>query len=231
MTFATIQTRVLRRVIDTPAAVQAEVPQLVNEAMRSIQKRHNFKVMEKISSFVTVEGQRLLDTLPTDFKEFRGEPWMEDFLGAVWPMTVGANVEGTLLGFDTLDTGRPWVLIDGEAPADDAARQWDVYPLPDGNSDYSDGEYRIKVPYWRYLPALATDGATNWFTENAEEYLVNKATAEAFALDWDENRMAVWEAKADIRYKEVVRQDKLYRVSAVRDLVPTLDGNLARLRL
>jgi hypothetical protein len=146
-------------------------------------------------------------------------------------MTVGANVEGTLLGFNTLDTGRPWVLIDGEAPADDGTRQWDIYPIPDGNSDYVDGEYRIKVPYWRYLPALVADGATNWFTENAEEYLVNKATAEAFALDWDENRMAIWEAKADIRYKEAVKQDKLYRVSAVRDFVPMKSGNDPRLRL
>lgn len=234
MTFATIRTRVLTRVIDTPTAVQTEVPTLVNEAMRTLQSRHNFKVMEKIGSYITAEGVRVLAALPSDFKEFRGEPWNESFLGTIWPMTVAANLEGTIIGrggFDPLDTGRPRVLVDSEAPADDATRNWEIYPLSDGNSDYVGGEYRIKVPYWRYLPALVADAATNWFTTNAEEYLVFKATAEAFALDWDFQSMAVWETKADVKFKEVVRADKLYRMSAVRDFVPFQSGNDPRLRL
>lgn len=234
MTFATIKARVLLRVIDAPTAVQTEVPTLINEAMRTLQSRHNFKVMEKIASFTTVEGIRTLGAMPSDFKEFRGEPWSEAFLGAIWPMTVAANVEGTIIGFtgfDPLDTGRPRVLVDSEAPGDDGSRNWEIYPLADGNSDYVNGEYRIKVPYWRYLPALVADAATNWFTTNAEEYLVFKATAEAFALDWDFQSMAVWETKADVKFKEVVRADKLYRMSAVRDFVPFQSGNDPRLRL
>ena len=52
-TYGAIQTRVQQIIIDLPSSVTAQVPTLVKEAVRSLQVKHNFKVMEALSSFTT----------------------------------------------------------------------------------------------------------------------------------------------------------------------------------
>src|ERR1700730_7807184 len=59
-TYTELQTRVQTRIIDLPAAVQAEVPQLVNEAMYELQSRHNFKCMEAEMYAYTQYNNRVL---------------------------------------------------------------------------------------------------------------------------------------------------------------------------
>lgn len=210
-------------VIDLPSAVVSAVPTLVNNAMRTLQQ-HNFKVMEANASFTTVVGVRSL-TMPTDFKEFRGAPWMiEDTDGTKRLMYLAESEEATLTAFTDDDEGRPMVLLDDVPTTEAGLRVWSIYPLPDGLSDYSDGEYRIKVPYYKYLTALSASGDSNWLTNNASEYITFKAVAEAFARDWDEQRSAVWEQKAALKYAEAVKKDKYYRVSSVNNIVPLYRG-------
>ena len=95
-----------------------------------------------------------------------------------------------------------------------------MYPLPDGLRDYSDGDYRVTVPYWRYLAALSGDSDTNWFTVNAIPWILSRATAEAFALNWDLAREAQWLAKAAVARGIVVNLDKRIWLGGFDTLVP-----------
>lgn len=230
-TYATIQARVNRRVIDLPTQVQAEVPQLINEALQEVQSRHNFKVMEtELAAYTAVGSQTLVASVggaalavPSNFKEFNGEPyWVRYQDGSIRFMTVAPDrysIWGAFSEGANADQSFPQILLD--APGNDLnVRNYQVYPLPDGASDYPDGEYRITIPYFRYLPQLVSDGDTNVFTIDpmGERFLVEWATSEAFALDWDQGHEQEHKQKAELQYRLLVQQDKRYRVSAVNEM-------------
>jgi hypothetical protein len=221
--FGQIKTRVQRRIIDLPAAVLAEIPDLVLDAVREIQRKHNFKVMETIQAQNTATLTRVLTTVPSNFKERRGLPYWTPSTGKVRKMGVAVNRQSMLASFEPASDGPPQFLLQSE-PTDTGASNWETWPLPDGNSDYSDGQYRISIPYWRYLPALAADTDTNWFTVNAEMYIILRATAAGFGLDWDKENETLWLALANDKYKEVVQLDKLARLAGIDTLVPHTDG-------
>lgn len=222
-TYSEIQTRVLRRLIDLPAAVQAEVPKLVNTAMRSLQKAHNFFAMQTSLQYTTVVGTRLLSAVPATFKEFRGKPVYLRMDGSIGRMVVANVKEDIWPQIDEDDEGSPLVIL-RENTGTIGTGQFLVYPLPDGNSDYTDGEYRINIPIYSYLADLVNGTDTNWFTENAEEYLVDKTTAEGFSVDWDTEHELIWTARAENWKKEVIRADKYYRLSTTETLVPKWQG-------
>ena len=232
--FLTIQTRVTRRVIDLPPAVTAEVPTLVNEAMRELQDEHNFKVMEAATAqLLTAQSTHTLAAVPSDYKEARGKPYEVLFDGSTRDLVHAANIQAVLDRFtlnDLNDIGAPGVILDGEPTDVLNARSFEFYPFSDGNSDWGDGEYRVVIPYWRFVPALSGDGDTNWFTNNAEKWLTFRATAEAFALDWDEERSIFWDARAAAEKNRVVNRDKLYRLGGVGTLAPHKDVNTPKLR-
>ena len=78
MTFAQIKARVESYLIDVPTATAAEVGGWVNQAIRTAEERHNFRIQESSIQFVTVLGQRTLGTKPSDWKESRMAPWLLD---------------------------------------------------------------------------------------------------------------------------------------------------------
>jgi hypothetical protein len=231
--FSVLQARVERRVIDLPASVLAEVPILINEAMHFLQQRHNFKVMEtETAQTSTTADSHTLLAVPSDYKEARGLPYLVFNDGSTKDLLLAANraaVLDALTLSDPNDVGEPVVILDAE-PNDLGVRNFEVYPFPDGNSQFGDGEYRVVIPYWRYLPDLSAGTDTNWLTENAEEYLVFKATAEAFSVDWDEERSAAWEAKAGVKFNETIAADKRFRLGGVTTLVIHKDVNAPKLR-
>lgn len=226
-TYAEIQTRVLTRLIDTPTSVQTEVPTLVLEAVQLLQEKHNFRVMAaETSTLTTTLNSTALTTRPTDFKEFRGKPYLISYVGAPeceldiedWDSKLYrafGNPAGTVPNY-----GDPRIILTGVPTDEDDAETWTVWPPSDGNSDYPDGEYRLIIPYWKFLTALSADGDSNWLTDNATEYIINQATSEGFFLDWDEQRAAVWAQKASAKFADAVARDKRYRVSKLTTLVP-----------
>ncbi len=228
-TYLAIRTRVLRRLIDVPASVTAEVPELVQEAHREIMERHNFKAMEtETAQLSTTLATRVLAAVPVaDWKEHRGKPYMVRFDGTTKKLILAVNRAAVLTAFtldDPDDDGEPQVISLSE-PDDDGLHNFEVWPYPDGNSDWSDGEYRIVVPYYRFLATLSADGNTDWITVNAARWLVEKAAAEGFFLDWDEERGAVWDAKAERSLRLAVNRDKRLRWSGMETLVPHKDVN------
>lgn len=232
MTYGEIQDEVLRNVIDLPTAVQEGVPDFVNRAMKTLQGKYNFKVMEKEADYLTVVGQRNLELsgveqLPTRFKEWRLEPYYVTDDGEWSELIFAPNMTAVRRLIANEEEGAPEILFQNEYTNDDALVTHsviEVYPLPDGNSDYDDGEYRIAVPYVGYVAPLSADADDNWFTLNAEEWLIFQATAEAFFTDWDENRAAVWTQRAANKFDEVKMLDKRGRLAGVRELVPQWRG-------
>lgn len=216
MTFGELQDEVNLSVIDTPTAIQTMVPTLIKRAVRKLQQRHNFMVMKATASFTTVVGARTL-TRPTDWKEARGKPYVfEEDAGRPRDMFWGLDADlqakhGVSL---TLDIGMPRGLSE-----DDENAQLKIYPAPDGTSLYDDGEYRIYVPYWKFLPALSAASDTNWFTENADEYIVYQATADAFALNEDEDRADYWRKRAATEREDLINADKRRGAATVDVLV------------
>ncbi len=80
--FWTLQTRVQRRVIDLPASVISEVPDLINEAIRDLQDSHNFHVMRTLTEETTAAATRALLAKPALFKQLRGRPFYTSFASA-----------------------------------------------------------------------------------------------------------------------------------------------------
>lgn len=219
MTFLEIQTAVQTRLIDLPTAVLDAIPSLINEAVKAAEQRHNFKTMEARADFVTVvDARAMTGTFPTDFKEYRGRPWYQEELGSIRLMHYAPDENSALMKYDASDVGEPKLLL----PAPDALT---VFPLPDGTSDYTDGEYRVRVPYWKYVAALAADGDTNWFTQNAEFYLINQATSDGFSIDWDEGRAKYWQGLADTKYAQMILKDKYEWLSTTDTLALNSGAN------
>lgn len=219
MTFGELQQEVFRNVIDLPTAVQQGVPAFINRAAKRVQKRHNFdNFMKAEAPYVTTASTRILGPLPSRFKEFRERPyWIED-LGRARPMEVTKSAGQAAIAFGTapdLDFGFPKVI----RPTEDGA-DLEVYPFPDGLSLEPDGEYRVFVPYWRYLPTLEEDEDENWLTLNGSEYLINEATAMAFLVNWDEQRAGVWAGRARQEQAELIRVDKNNAAAYTDTLVP-----------
>lgn len=239
--YTELQARVNRRVIDLPTAVTAEVPLLINEALAKLQEEHNFKFMEaEISAFTQANSHILLDGIngaaintsnQGAFKEFRGEPWFLTYQDgnarfmswapskeALW----GRYSQG---GAVVSDGGAPQVLLENISDANNN-RTFSVYPMPAGSSDYPDGEYRITIPVVVYIGSLVAGADHNWFTDQSsgEQYILHWATAQAFALNWDYQKMAVHEKLAEIHRRDLIKADKKYRLGAVREFVPHWQG-------
>lgn len=232
MTYLDLQTEIRQNIIDLPTTVTNRVPTLVKRAITALQNRHNFKVMETEQEYITTVSTRSIGAQPTNFKEWRLFPSHLENEGGWQKMYLTQNIsEIRQAKIEEDDLGFPIFLIPSDATDINGSATMDVYPLPDGNSDYNDGEYRIFVPYIKYLPDLSANDDSNWFTVNASEYIINYATGLGFLADWDEAHSAVWMQLAENKFKEVVQRDKVLRLSHVTELVPYRDVNEAKLRI
>lgn len=213
-TFSEIQTRVRTRLIDLPAATLAEVPTLVKEAHRELQSRHNFWVMQETLDANTTALTRNLVAVPSDFKEFRLAPYYTENTGHRVQMRVAKSQRELNGFFETDDTGYPKFIIRSEATNVAGASSFEVWPLSDGQSDWSaapSGEYRVSIPYWKYLPALSASGDTDWFTANqmGEQFMIAHAVGHGFAVNWDVEKEAEWLSIAEAKFKKIVAEDKM----------------------
>jgi len=223
-TFAELRTDVQNLIIDLPPTVLAAVPSLVNEAIRSMQRAYNYRAMEVSTSFTTTVGSLALGTI-ANFKEYRDKgPYMlRQYAKARKLLTVlDTDVDQAVLS-DVLYPKEPEFILNS---VNQSSGVWTftLAPYPDDLSDWSDGNYRIVIPTYNYTAALVADGDSNWFTNNANDYIVYKATAEGFGRDWDYDSMALWLQRAKEKLDEIKKADKMNRLSSVDTLVPMWQG-------
>ncbi len=204
VTFSTLKDRLGRRIIDENTSFTTEQGDLINFAHRELQDRYNFKVMEAKTTAVTSALTRALVSIPSDWKEARAEPWLVDVSGntdhIVWIPTEH-EAQKSYDDNTTVDTGEPQFLLEN-------ATTIDVYPYSDSNSDHADSEYRIVIPYWKYLTELSADGDNDYLTNTYPWAIVYFATAQGFWLNQDEQRATFWEQKAEAQIRNKIRTEK-----------------------
>lgn len=252
-TVSDIVTRVQAIVIDVPTAVSNYTETLVKEARRRLMTIHNFDIMERRVSASTTANSASLGTMSSlsvagtgTFKEYHpAEPpfWTDDS-GHTYFLKVAFNEAEVRRMFNqstTYGLGEPKVLLHRHQASDDSIEdvEWKVYPIPDGLANTSDGEYTIQIPYY----ALITDSSTDdWFTNFATEFLVADAAAEAFLMNHDESRYAIWHMRAygprwDAQLipggfmLDAIRLDRQMQLSAVEEMVPYAGAREPRLGL
>ena len=228
MDFATLKTRVEARIVDITASITTEVGELVNRAIRDAEKKYNYSIMRAEVEYATTIGDhRLPDTgtsVPADWKESRARPYRsEGELGALGVRLIEwARSEEDILKIyspdDPNNIGAPTHVLEA---IDDLT--FEVYPFPDGQSQWNDGEYRVILPYWKFLPELSADSDENWFTNNMEEYIFEEATGKGFLLNWDEERAALHLAIAKQQRIEAQNEDKRKRLPRGLTIVPKMD--------
>lgn len=216
-TFAQLKTRVEGYLIELPTFTTGLVGDWINKAITDAEGRHNYHHMEATLTATTTVGVRALAAEPSDWKEVREAPFYLTDDGETEEMAWGITRQLMRRQFaeqDTDDDGAPEFLLVDE---NDGIL---VYPFPDGSSDYTDGEYRIHIPYWAYSPALVNNNDTNWWTDNWEWFLTFYAAAEGFLANRDTQEATIYLERAEVERQKSRRRDKQRQRKPVHQLVP-----------
>lgn len=220
-TLSEITAKVQRRIIDLPTAITTEVNGMVNSAIRTLEQRRKWECCKELVEFTTTAGSNTLGTVPTNFRGIRGKPYYQPEAGIANQIVWATSKSDVSRAIANDREGAPmFVYVDLAASESTFSRSFLIYPLPDGFSDYSGGEYRVKLPYWKTMATLSGSSDSNWFLNNAEDFIVKRATGEGFALNWDEARSQFWYAQAEMTYKDIRTFDTNNRVQGVDTLVP-----------
>lgn len=221
-TFLELQTAVQDLVIDLPPKVQSAIPRLINDAIKSVQKKYNFFSMSGKKLFTTSNNVFLLGTID-NFKEYRDQgPYLFKQHSKGVRLTTG-DVINVQVAINQTEPGTPKYITEDISAATNVY-SFNVLPYPDTNSDWDNGNYQIVIPYYAYTASLVNSNDTNWFTNNMDDYIIDKAVGEAFGLDWDYDAMAVWLQRADEKFKEAKKADKTSRIASVNELAVFWQG-------
>jgi hypothetical protein len=167
-------------VLDLPDEVDGSLLRYVNAAVEQAEKGHNFRHMETTQAYISTEATRLLASLPARWKEMREPPYWTALNGKRYEFDWGVSESDMVRQYGTsttLDIGSPQFLLQTET-------QLQLFPLPDGRSDYVDGDYRITVPYWQY-------SEENWWTINEPWYLIYHTAGSAQLANRDKDQAAI----------------------------------------
>lgn len=236
MEFSELKSQTEFWLLDLPTGISTRVGGFVNEAIRKAEERHNFRCMEEELLPVTVNQQRELVSNKDSiirWKESRGKPyyyrqdgttveidWAPSESEMIRTFAIQLPDEGNTT---PADEGPPRYLLERDTTID-------VFPLPDDESDWDNGLYRVVVPFWGYLDDLSGDNDTNWFTNNSPYYIIWKACELGFMANRDEERADYFAGKAEPLFKEMRRADKLSRLGDRLTLARTNDVYSGRTR-
>lgn len=220
-TFSGLVSRVSAELIDVPDRTEAQLETFVRQAIRKLQFRHDFNVCKTSTAVLTTSpSTNTLAQVPSDFLRFRKEPpHIIDNHGNVIELGVAPSLQAAEREFGSIAGGefnvnelhrRPLVIAFSEPSNVANARNFLVYPMSDQLSLYTTapaGEYRIRIPYIKLLPDL-TGTQENWFSSNAEEYIVYGACSIGFYFNHDEQRGQLWLQRAGAEVQDVLARDK-----------------------
>jgi len=213
--FSVLQTDVRNFTLDLPAETDALVPDFIVKAIRDAEVRHNFRYMEAEVALVTTVDTRIVDTVPPLWKARLTDPYvlLDDGTTREFEWAPSASEMIRRYDNDTDDDGDPEFLFEDQT-------NFSVYPLPDGDSDYTDGEYRIYVPYYAFSAALSLDTDTNWMTNNMRWYVTYAAAGEACLMNRDSVTASNLLTRAETQFQLGVKQDKKSKATRRLTLAP-----------
>lgn len=217
--FSELKDRVQSYLIDVSSDATGQIPAFLRQAQSEIEDRHGFMAMKASIERATVasDGHSFID-LPTGWLRPRDDPFSTDGLGAIRPMGwILERYERNRLYPSTLTVGAPRHLMIG----DPNISKLEVYPIPDGLAPgTNDGEYIISCPYWSRLSTLSASSDSNWFSTNADHYLIWRAAAIGLAFNWGDDRAGVFAKMANDEMQKLIRTDKKSNVLRRLDLSP-----------
>lgn len=205
--FAAIKSKVESYVLDLPSSTQTLIGDWVNKAVRDAEVEHNFLHMLAEQTYITSPGVRVLGAKPALWKARRAAPSLLFDDGGdeeIYWAPSGSEMVRVYDTGDPDDDGEPVFLLE-------TASDLEVYPFPDGISDYADGNYRVVVPYWSFSAVLTDDADTNFFTTAGEWYTVFAAVAEGLMFNRDEERAVQYLERANQQLSKLIRADKSMR--------------------
>jgi hypothetical protein len=223
MNFEDLKRNVEGYVLDLPEGVPSLIGKWINDAIREAARRHNFQFMAQELSVETVEQERKLTDLPGQWKESRSLPfilrqdgsvreieWAPSELEMLRMYSAALPAEGSQA---PVDEGAPrYVLVKGD--------ELQVFPFPDTRSDWNNGNYRLRLPYWAYPEPLESDSDCNWITEQHPFYVIFKAASEGLMFNREEQRGQFWAGKAEMQFHRARSEDKLATLPDSPVLVP-----------
>ena len=227
MQLSEIVTIVNGYLLDEVASTSTLVPDFTNKAIYDAERRgYNFKHMETTLAVTTVEDTQVLASRPALWKRGRLRPSLSRFDGGRKELDWTDEQEAwrwyPLATAPTTDNGQPEVILVTET-------ELLVYPEPDGESDWADGDYRLVIPYYARSADLADDADTNWWTINAPWYVIFQAVSTAMVRNREEQRAGMYAQLAEKEYQTARRQDLQMKLPERLTLVPRR-GAFARVR-
>ncbi len=176
MTYAEIKTRVGNYLNRGDLATY--IAEWVNFAQRKIERVGNFVGMEETETDTLSEDAYQID-IPTTYKSTRSMFMIWE--GRKYPVRK-VNEAGLFSVYTHLtnDTGRPLIFCPREADGK-------IWLRPTANEDYI-----YYHNFYKYAVDLASDGDTNWITNNYPELLIYMALLEAEAYIKNDKRIKTW---------------------------------------
>ena len=227
-TLSQLRGRITEHVYDAPGFVTSTVvDRWINEAVRKLQEHRNYRVMEAELAANTATATRVLVARPSNWKEAQQDrPYYRRQLGDVVFLRWAGGEEDVRKEFtynEADEKGAPRWLYEARPSDELGTRNIEVYPFPDGLSDWTSapaGQYRIVIPYWKYLTPLTGDSAENWFTNNAEEYIEFYGHWRAFRASWDRQRQDAARQELVAMERDVWRKNVMEVLKDFRGLEP-----------
>lgn len=221
VTLVNLRDEVKALVVHLPAAMtDARIDLWIQRAQKDAEDRHGFLEMQSEEIFTTADATRVLGTLSV----VDGSKWARR---RERPYIVDGNGKTTLIDWIE-DRAELQTIYNEESTTEKGSpkrvllttTQAKVYPLPNLNAPkgdvYSDGNWRVHLPYFKRLLLLDGDSDTNAFAENdrLRDWLVGYGAYRAlrFNRDFEEAIATLQDATAALN-KEI-RHDKRLRMSS-----------------
>jgi len=210
-----LQTRVNKIIIDDDTDTLDRVVPEIQKAQREIEDLSYMFVAQEATIGTdppSIAGDQGLVAVPSNWIAPRGRPFRlvggsgDDNLDLVTPplewMSPGEEVL-KLYPADPSNTsarGKPRFLTYDE----NETKQIRIYPVPDI-------VYTHRILYWKRLVTLSSGSTTNWWTDNAEDFLVWQAAGRVLDFNEQFERSIKYEIRARSERDRMKNQDKRRR--------------------
>lgn len=222
-TLSVIEGRVRANVEDLPTATADRVQEMIQLGQQRMEEKFTYRVMKvETVPIATVEDSRTLGTTANYVRWLRRlkTPYYQTGDGDTIEMDWLESRRQIVTEYSELNAtekGAPRNLYEMIDPVTGAVTL-DIYPFPDNNNSsgtvYTDGNYRIVVPFIQRLPDLTDSVQNNFFTNDppSAEFLENYASARLLFFNRDYENANTFFGLATDALSRSIRADRRRQV-------------------